>query len=224
MLENVTRVIFDLDNTLIKHEFESENFKVIERLGVKNKQEFEKELSYMFKNQGKYLNKRIVTKKLVGEAIEMCMPILEEEHLCGEDVIDAVHYVGAGKLMEDADELLYYLNCKGYQIVALTNWFLRHQTKLLKKLDILNYFERIYAWDDYYAKPHRCAMLRALEQTDASQNVLIGDDPLGDITAAKKFGMYTIAFNIDYDKFKGNNKIQKADISVSSLSEIKRYL
>lgn len=224
MLENVTRVIFDLDNTLIKHEFETENIRVIEKLGVKNKKEFKKELSYMFQNHGKYLKKGIVTKKVVGEAIEMCMPILEEEHLCGEDVIDAIHYVGLGRLMEGADELLYYLHCKGYQIVALTNWFLSHQTKLLKKLDILDYFERIYAWDDYYAKPHRCAMLRALDQTDASENVLIGDDPLGDITAAKKFGMCTIAFNIDYDKLKGNNKIQKADISVSSLAQIKWHL
>lgn len=224
MLENITRVIFDLDNTLIKHEFDYEYFRLLERLDVNNKKRFKEELSYMFGNHGKYLKKGIVTREKVCWAIEECMPILKEECLTGEDVLEAIRYVGAGKLMDGAEELLYYLQVKGYQIVALTNWFLSHQTYLLKKLDILQYFERIYAWDDYYAKPHRCAMLRALEQTDASENVLIGDDPLGDITGAKKFGMHTIAFNIDYDKLKGNRKIQKADVSVSNLAEIKRYL
>ena len=64
MLENVTRVIFDLDNTLIKHDFEMENFKVIEKLGVKNKQKFKKEFSYMFQNNGKYLKKKNCYKEV----------------------------------------------------------------------------------------------------------------------------------------------------------------
>lgn len=222
MLENITRVIFDLDNTLIKHEFDSENFRLADLLNVDNKKKFKEELSYMFKNHGKYLKKGIVTKERVCWSIEECMPILKEESLTGEDVLDAIHYVGSGKLMDGADELLYYLQAKGYQIVALTNWFLSHQTYLLKKLDILQYFERIYAWDDFYAKPHHLAMIRALENTNASENVIIGDDPIGDIAGAKKFGIRTIGFNIDYDKYKG--KASKADISVKSLAEIKWHL
>lgn len=224
MLKNITRVIFDLDNTLIKHEFDHENFKIADLLNVDNNERFKEELSYMFKNQGKYLKKGIVTKSRVCEAIEICMPILKEECLTGEDVLDAIDYVCSGKLMEGANELLYYLQDRGYQIVALTNWFLSHQVKLLKKLEILEYFERIYAWDNFYAKPHNLAMMRALENTNARENVIIGDNPIVDIAGAKKFGIHTIGFNIDYDKYKENMQRKKADISVKSLVEIKCYL
>lgn len=224
MLKNVNRVIFDLDNTLIKHNFEGENTKVIDILNITNVEEFKKQFKEMFSVHGKYLSKGIITRKDVEKVIEKCMPILEEENLTGDDILQAIYLTKAGALMPGAKELLEYLYDKGYQIVALTNWFFHHQVMMLKKLEINQYFERVYAWDDYYAKPNRYAMLRALDKTSASENVLIGDDPIGDITAAKKYGLKAIGFNIDYTKYTKSKKIIKPDINVSSLAEIKYYL
>lgn len=224
MLEKVNRVIFDLDNTLIKHNFEGANSDVINILGIRNVPEFGEQFKNMFMEHGKYLKKGIVSKEAVIEVIERCMPILEEEKLTGEDILNVIHQTGEGSLMPGAEELLEYLYDKGYQIVALTNWFFHHQMKLLKKLGINQYFERIYAWDNYYAKPNRYAILRALDKTEASENVLIGDDPIGDITGAKTYGINAIAYNIDYSKYKGNKKIKMPDINVSNLAEIKYYL
>lgn len=217
----VNRIIFDLDNTLIKHNFAREHALIAEHFGLAENEEFENQLSYMFLNNIKYLKNHIVTKDYFVYVIENLMPILKSMGKTGYELLEVIDKYHSGTLMEGADEILSYLYSSGYQIVAFTNWFGHYQLKILKKLGIDKCFERIYSWDDYYAKPNHLAMIRALENTQPSSNVMIGDDVLGDIILPKSCGVKAIGFNVNYGKYK---KSVRADADVVSLIDIKKYL
>ena len=218
----VNRVLFDLDNTLIKHNFEKENEHIANHFDVEDKDEFRRQLDSMFKNSGQYIEGTIITKGYFVYVIEKLMPILKAIGKTGEDVLNALDMYHAGTLMDGAAETLKYLSNKGYQIVAFTNWFGEGQLKILKKLGIDDYFERIYGWDNYFAKPNYFAMLRALENTDASKNVMIGDNLHHDVILPKSVGVKTIGFNIDYKE--GKNTTIRADADITRLMDIKKYL
>jgi len=224
MFKDVNRIIFDLDNTLILHDSEVEAELMSKHLGIENSTEFREQVSMMFKNGTEELKWTSVSEADFCEIIEKYMPVLKNNGKTGRDLLDTIYCVMPGILMDGAKELLEYLHNKNYEIVALTNWFYNHQARILKKSGVIDYFERIYAWDDYYAKPNRLAILRAIGSTDPANNVMIGDDPIGDITVAKNCGIKTIGFNIDYARFKRCSRIKKADLNVKSLREIKQYL
>ncbi len=224
MFSNVSRIIFDLDNTLIKHDFEGEQEFISRAIGLEGNADFKKQLENMFRTNINYIGWKVVTEEYFAEIIEHLIPILKEVDKTGMDVLNAIYDANPGELMCGAKDLLEYLQNSGYEIVVLTNWFYSHQFNALKRLGIFDYFERIYSWDTYYAKPNRLAMLRALGSTLPENNVVIGDDPLGDITVAKNCGINTIGFNIDYSKLARSKKIKVADVNVSSLYEIKYYL
>ena len=217
----INRIIFDLDNTLIKHDFEKENMRIAEHLGLENNSEFREQFDSMFKNNSMYIKDTIVTKDYFATVIEKLMPILKDIGITGKDLLDIIDKYHAGTLMEGAKEVLEYLSCKGYQIVAFTNWFGDYQLKILKKLGIDMYFERIYSWDNYFAKPNYFAMLRALENTEPSQNIMIGDNVRDDIILPKSNGVKAIGFNVSYGRYK---KSVKADADITKLIEIKKYL
>lgn len=217
----VNRVIFDLDNTLIKHDFEKENIRIAKHLGLEDSSQFREQFDAMFKNNSKYLKDTIVTRGYFITVIERLMPILKDIGITGKDLLDIIDKYHAGTLMEGAEEILEYLSDKGYQLVAFTNWFGDYQSNILKKLRIYKYFERIYSWDDYFAKPNYFAMLRALENTQPNQNVMIGDDVHGDVISPKNAGVKTIGFNVNYGRYKNS---VKADADITRLIEIKNYL
>ncbi len=219
--DGINRVIFDLDNTLIKHHFEREHVLIAKHIGLEGSTEFEKQLDNMFSNNLNYLKNIKVTKEYFCHVIEELMPILKKVGKTGEELLDIIDKYHSGTLMEGADELLEYLHESGYQIVAFTNWFGDYQFKILKKLGIDKYFERMYSWDDYYAKPHHQAMIRALGGTEPCKNVMIGDDVRGDVILPKSCGIKAIGFNVNYSVYK---KDIKADADVTHLLDIKKYL
>ena len=217
----VNRIMFDLDNTLIKHDFDGLNSRISKHFGLEGSEEFKKQFNAMLRNHHVYINGRIVTKEYFLSVIEKLMPILKTIGKTADELLNAIDMYHTGTLMEGADELLSYLNDKGYQIIAFTNWFYNGQMNILKKLGISEYFERIYAWDDYYAKPSHYAIERALAGTDPRKNVMIGDDVRSDIILAKSSGVKAIGFNVKYGKY-GNNV--NADVNVTSLIDVKKYL
>jgi len=217
----INRIIFDLDNTLIKHNFAREHELIANHFGLVDCEEFKKELEYMFLNNIKYLKNHIVTKEYFVYVIEELMPILKDIGKTGYDLLEVIDKYHSGTLMEGADEILSYLYSSGYQIVAFTNWFGHYQLKILKKFGIDKYFERIYSWDDYYAKPNHLAMIRALENTDPACNVMIGDDLRGDVILPKSCGVKAIGFNVNYGSYK---RSVRADADITNLIDIKKYL
>lgn len=221
IFSDVKRVMFDLDGTLIKHNFEKENLGLAAHFGLQGNKEFRSQLQHMFATNIQYIRNRKVSKEYFARIIEKTMPILETIGVSGLELLETIDMYHSGVLMDNAKEILGYLQEKGYEIVAFTNWFYSCQLMILKRLGIAEYFERIYAWDDYFAKPNRYAMLRALNNTEPNENVLIGDSTDTDVAYAKKFGVWSIGFNVDYEKY--NCKV-KADVDITDLIEIKKYL
>jgi len=218
---DVNRVIFDLDNTLIKHDFEKLNDTLAIVFEVEDKETFKKQFCNMLLGHSAHFKKRIVTYDYFTKLIENMMPILKPSHITGSDILEGIDRYHTGTLVEGAKEILEYLNVKGYQIVAATNWFYQYQLNILNKLGISSYFERIYAWDDYYAKPNHFAMIKALDGTHEKNNIMIGDNAETDVKFAKNAGVKVIGLNVDYAKVKENIK---ADVDITKLLEIKNYL
>ena len=217
----VNRIIFDLDNILIKHNYDYENELLARQFNLQDDEEFKKQLSNMFLNNSRYIKNRIITREYFVYVIEELMPILKSIGKTGEDLLEMIDTHHAGTLMDGAEELLEYLSNKGYQMVVLTNWFGEYQFKILKKLGIDKYFERLYAWDDYYAKPNHFSIIRALDGTQPRNNIMIGDNVQSDIILAKSTGVKAIGFNVNYSQYK---KVVKADADVTKLIDIKNYL
>ena len=119
-----------------------------------------------------------------------------------------------------AIETLEYLKDKGYQLCIFTNGFLKEQTENIKQHGLYEYFERIYAWDGYYAKPDERSVIRALGGTDPQNNIMVGDSLTNDIAPAKALGIYTVGINTSQNEHEG----VIPDMVIETLSELKTIL
>lgn len=217
----VKRVIFDLDNTVIYHDQKKEAQEIADLIGIVATEQFNKEVSNFFLNNNKEVGFRRVTRSYYEYLITSMIPTLRQKGKTGKQFLEAL--VSRNSTLEDgAKESLQYLYDKGYIIVALTNWFAVDQIKLLKELEVLEYFERVYGWDDNYPKPHKDAFSRSLDFTDPEKNLIVGDSVISDIEPAKKSGINTIGYKIDREKYIKNEHIP--DLYIDHLLEIKGIL
>ncbi len=153
-------------------------------------------------------------------------------------VLDAVGYQGdcAGMAALMNEEYLRYLAtlplsvpgahalcerliARGWQVNALSNGFKGVQQRKLESAGLLRFLSRVVLSDDCgYTKPMRGIFDHALQVTgaDASQCLMIGDNPEADIQGAHEAGWHTIYFNIkNIPAIPGT-----ADMEVASLDEI----
>lgn len=220
------RILFDYDGTLIIHNKETEGAVIADLLKInpEKREVFIEQLNYLFASAyGRELYKnRKMTYNLFYSIIDYLMNPAEYFGVSAKEVCDAINYKSAylTKLAPNAKEILEYLKSKGYELCIFTNGFYKDQGESLKAHGIYDYFERIYAWDDWYTKPDLRALRRALAGTDPNDNVMIGDSIVSDIIPAKRQGVYTIGYNIeDVD-----NKPILPDVIITDLAELKQIL
>lgn len=220
-ISEITTVCFDIDWTLIKHS-ENQESEILRILGLEPNKEFENQVVYFWNNLARKLQngQKVEENKIYSIAEEM-IPFLRKINLSGEEWFKLSQKVDNPELIEGAYEILEYLQSEGYYIVASTNAFVSQQIKLLKKLNILNFFDRIYGWDTICAKPHRKALysLISIHSTDAM--IFIGDNVYTDINFANKMGIKSIGYNLKYED---RQHYIKPTASISDLLEIKKYL
>lgn len=220
-ISEITTVCFDIDWTLIKHS-ENQEREVLRLLGLEPSEEFENQVTYFWNNFSKKLqNGQKVEKSKIYRIAEEMIPFLRKINLSAEEWFSLSEKVDDPQLIDGAYEVLEYLQSQGYYIVASTNAFVSEQTKVLKKLNILSFFERIYGWDTICAKPHVKALysLTSIHSTDAM--IFIGDSVYTDINFANKIGIKSIGYNLKYEE---RENYIKPTVSISNLLEIKRYL
>jgi HAD superfamily hydrolase (TIGR01549 family) len=220
-ISGITTVCFDIDWTLIKH---SENIEddVLRTLGFRPNEEFRKQVKYFWNNLSKKLQngKKVEQSKIFRIAEEM-IPFLREINLSAEDWYDISLKVDEITLVEGAYEVLEYLRDNGYYIIASTNNFVSEQLGVLKKLDILDFFERIYGWDTICAKPHRKALYSLVSLHSPESIIFIGDSVYNDINFANKIGIKSIGYNLQYGE---REHYIRPTVSITDLLEIKKYL
>jgi len=216
------RILFDYDGTLIIHDKENEGRQVSKLLGLNEWQtvEFEKRLRDYLENHF-VLHGVKITKRAHYENLQNVFRP-EEIGTTVKAIDDAIteNSIVSTKLANNAKVTLEYLASRGYQLCVFTNGFYSGQVANMKYKGIYDYFEKIYAWDDFYAKPDKRAYQRALEKTAPSDNVMIGDTFATDILPAHEAGIYTIGINFDRKDLAPG----LPDVIISDLSELMNIL
>lgn len=225
MTTKFNRILFDYDGTLILHDKENEGRQIAEILNISEDKipEFSRRLKCYFGTPfGRtcYKNKKM-NYTLHNDILDIVIDPTEFG-ITVKELDEAINNksIYGSALEPTAIETLEYLTEKGYQLCVFTNGFLAPQVENMKYKGIYKYFERVYAWDDYYAKPDKRALIRALDRTNPDKNIMVGDSLSNDIAPAKKLGVYTVGINI------GEYKHQRElpDKIINTLSELKTFL
>lgn len=216
------RIIFDYDDTLIRHNSGKELMYMAEYLGLEGNVEFERQVDCFYTNVCSTLTKGKVTKERYVEKLHNMVPILKEKGIEADKFWEAEIYKSTKVLLvsEGTQELLEYLLFKGYYLCILTNGFYNEQIASISAQGLKKYFEKIYAWDNYYAKPDKRAFIRAMAHTSPDENIMVGNNLFHDIIPAKKLGVHTIAVHLK-EKERGTNW---PDLELENLVELRKYL
>ena len=209
----ITRLIFDIDNTLISWEskFNSAIKNAFDKIGYKYDDEMIEQIFIAtdnYQNQFEIYTKEnmlnvmnsFVVSKLPLEVVDY---YLDEVAKCAELVED------------DLEETLQYLSSK-YELVAITNYFGYIQAKRLEKVGILKYFSKVYGADEYKCKPAPEIFLAAINGYSKEECIMIGDSITYDIKGALNVGMNVYHYN--------RLGVESDYPSVRRLSELKEKL
>lgn len=217
---NRWRIMFDYDDTLIRHDNNYELKVMTDYMGVEFTPEIREQLINLYRKISKTFTRGIVTRKKVNNFILNNLPLLNEYDIPLSKFLEAQiykdwhHYM----LIEGAKETLEYLKSQGYFLCIFTNWFYDEQVSSLRAQGIYDYFDKIFAWDDFYAKPDERAFVRALDETDPKHNIMIGNNLEYDIIPAKQLGIYTFGVNLNH-----RGPINP-DVELNNLISLKKYL
>lgn len=194
------RILFDYDGTILIHKSEEQGEKIAKALGLNEEQSkiFSAQLANFFENQKYYYKNKKVTYDVYYRALAHYVPCVYDFGLTPKQVDDTINYnnLTHSELADGVKETLEYLKEKGYIICLMTNGFLKEQSANMKYNNIYEYFDRIYTWDNCYAKPDARFMKRVLDGTNPGENVVIGNDMVSDILMAKAAGVFSIGFNL----------------------------
>lgn len=222
MKDKKWRIIFDYDDTLIRHNASEELVLMAEYLKVECTEEFKRQLTAYYTNMNTFDPSARITFRKFEEYAYNSLPFLTENNLSLSELFAAERYKDEklSLLTEGVKETLEYLVSQGYYLCVLTNGFLLEQYNSLKRQGLLPYFEKIYAWDGYFPKPSEKAFLRALAGTNPEENIVVGNNILHDIEPAKKLGIYTFGIHLD-EEYKC---VSRPDVELNSILELKKHL
>lgn len=205
------RFIFDLDGTLLHGNFkiEQDYFK-----SVLSKEDADKFLPLLFPMLEEY-EKRFIKYEVprLSKFLSNQLDINITDEII-EGWIDVNCNMG-DVILPETIEMLEYLKSKGKSLVVLTNWFYKTQKSRLENMNILSYFDEVYAGDTYL-KPSPESYLNAKGEYSINECVVIGDTIEKDVLGPKMIGMDSIYYN---PSSKPYNK--KLIYSIDSFEKIK---
>lgn len=215
----IKRVIFDIDNTLIpwKEEYYDEINKVLDSLNIEHtKDDYNKIKEAFSEYENEYYTfDRKLMLDYINKYTKKQYP-KEFIYGCTNRWADSV----TQKLDESVINMLKYLKDK-YQMVILTDWYADQQIEKLKKLNILQYFSKIYSAEKVKRKPFKEAFLQAIEDNKPEECIMIGDDFERDIKGALNAGLHAIYYNPKNNVIKDENSKY---YTISRLDEIMNIL
>ena len=175
----VKKILFDLDNTLIKWK---DNYRTLSmnEAGIYD-------LDLIKKVDEAIPNYEVSVDYITIEGLIECLINLGLTYEQAYDNIynDKNRYEKASK---ELIELLEYLSSK-YELVVVTNWFLEIQSKRLENSGILKYFKKIYSSDYYRSKPNKDIFINAMGDNKPSECIMLGDSIIKDVKPAIELGM-----------------------------------
>lgn len=194
------RIIFDIDNTLIVPNYYMEKEFIDDVLPGNGISDVMSDIllkyeclhsRYDRKSLVQYLNcysKVLITDEFIDKWFDFNIRLKKQ------DVSDTVC-------------ILEYLCDKGYELVALSNFFTYVQSEKLKFVGIRDYFIDVFG-GDYFLKPNFDSFRNAIGERSASECLMVGDSLDVDVIGSLKFGMDAFHFtngkevNHEYPKIK----------------------
>ncbi len=216
-MSEYTTVIFDLDGVLIEHDFTNECKNICKILGIPYDNNLEEEY-YNFWNNFNDIFKNIrMTRDSFMEKFEEHVEYFKLYGIYGNAFFNAFNDNDTVVKRHNYASLLETLSNRGLKIVALSDWFYKVQTQILKKLGYLEYFDSIYTLDGWYTKPDIRAIQRIIAGKDPKNYIFIGDSLVSDIACANASGVKSIWYNMNGKK---NDTKYVPDYEVNNLEHI----
>jgi len=220
-ISGITTICFDIDWTLIKHSKNVE-YDMLRTLGFEPDEEFKIQVNNFWNNLSKRLQSgRIVERSNIYDIAFEMIPYLSKINLSAREWYMMSKELDNIQLIDGAYEILEYLREQGYYMVASTNAFVSDQTDVLKRMKILDFFDRIYGWNTICAKPHRKALYSLMNEHSKDSIIFIGDSVYNDIYFANRTSIKSIGYNLEYND---RNEYIKPTAHITHLLEIKKYL
>lgn len=214
----IKKIIFDLDNTLIKWEDEKNWDKVYNNLLKKYEISIQQ-----FQKVRNIINNYELVEEIFDEKTMQKMINSELEKEYSTEFVKTILETFAECIPEGRDteleETLKYLSTK-YELVVLTNWFGWQQEKRLQKYGIIEYFKKVYGADKFKVKPNKEAYQIAIGDNKTNECIMIGDGIKNDVEGAIKNGLNAILFNPNYEKQKEKDNYKV----IRSFNELKSIL
>lgn len=196
------KFIWDLDETLLSGDFSYENIYFKEKLQgqdiecfLQNKHDYliEYERTF-FKYDVKSLSDFLSLKS--GIVIDETVIRGWNEH--NKTIPDTIHM--------GAEEVLSYLQSKGYQNILYTNWFKDVQEERLRRANLLEYFSEIYG-GELAIKPNAVGYKKIIKDVNPTEVVMIGDNIINDVLVPRSIGITSYHYD-PLDKNNDKNKIK----------------
>lgn len=205
----IKRLIFDLDNTLIKwkDDYTYPLQKVMAEYNIKIDYHI---IDNIIENLEKK-HETLTREKLLNDINEECNLNLDISFV--DKLI--IYQKDLAEVDKEIIETLEYLSSK-YELVLLTNWFKETQIGRLEKAKILKYFKEIYGPEDSKIKPNKESFYKALNGRKEEECIMIGDNEIVDIKGAENVGIKTIQVDL-FNKYK-NKKV------IKNITELKEML
>ena len=184
----VKRLIFDIDNTLIRGmNFDVANEQTLKDLNMYTEQNFRlfKKVIQEYEKYHDNYNKEDYFNFL-KQTMKCCLP---------PHFIDCFFDNLSFLIPKDATSIEQYLQkmARHYELVLLTNYFKESQIRRLEKMNLAKYFSECYGEEKI--KPYPESFLLACQNHKPSECVMIGDNYTVDILGAQKLGLNTVFVN-----------------------------
>ena len=186
----IKRLIFDIDNTLLKWEDKYYDYSLgnaFKELGLNFDRSIIKPFDEVVDTYEDYYDIYDKDKFLIflNDKLNLNLPT---------KFIDLwLKYLGdcSGPASKEMIDTLEYLKSK-YDLVILSNWFTISQENRLKKMGIDKYFSKQIYTDKVKNKPNKEAFMEAIKPYNIDECIMIGDSIEKDIMGAESIGMKAI--------------------------------
>lgn len=215
----IKRVIFDIDNTLIDWKTEY-NDKVREVLEEFNEKREEAEIKKLQEALNEYENYYLTFN--LDKMVEFVRKYTDINY--SKEIIKGILDMWGTCVPQfcpiENIETLKYLKDK-YELVILTDWFLKPQFNRLKLLKIDKFFSKIYTAENAKRKPNKEAFIQAIGEYKPEECIMIGDSYERDVIGAINSGLYAVWYRGKKEMCENLN--EKVTI-IEELSDLKDIL
>ena len=198
----IKKVIWDLDETLLSADFRKEDDFFKEQILDEKVDEFIKnKVKYLMEYERTFFKYDI---KLLSEFLTLRSGFKIDEKIIeawmehNKNIPDTIH--------SGAEEVLSYLQSKGYQNILYTNWFKDVQKGRLRNANLLEYFSEIYG-GDFAIKPNAIGYKKIIKDVNPNETVMIGDNITNDVLVPRNIGITSYHYD-PLDKDNDKNKIK----------------